>query len=355
MIVAMSEEPAPHKRRPRYSGNHPRKFTEKYKELNPEKYPETVRKVIESGKTPAGMHRPICVAEVLEALRPKPGEKAVDATLGYGGHASELLPLLLPGGLLVGVDTDPMQLPKTIERLRGLGFSEENFVAVHSNFAGLPAALGKLGIDGVDMVLADLGVSSMQIDDPERGFSFKTDGPLDLRMNPRKGFPASTLLPGASPASLAEMFRVNSDEPFADILAAAICEAQARKPITTTRQLAATVNQAVSRMPRQIREAEGDKPIRRIFQALRIETNDEFGVLDAFLRNLPQVLRPGGRAAILTFHSGEDRRVKKAFEAGAAAGLYSSIADDVVRPTSDEVRSNPRASSAKLRWADRAG
>ncbi len=189
-----SSAPTPHKRRPRYSGKHPRRFEDKYKEHNPGRYAETVEKVLASGKTPAGTHRPIMVAEILELLAPKPGELAVDCTLGYGGHAQEILPRLAPGGKLLGLDTDPIELPKTEARLRALGFGAEIFTAHRSNFAGLPQVLAANGIAGADLILADLGVSSMQIDDPARGFSVKHDGPLDMRMNPQRGQPASAFL-----------------------------------------------------------------------------------------------------------------------------------------------------------------
>jgi 16S rRNA (cytosine1402-N4)-methyltransferase len=344
--------PTKPKRRPRYAGKHPRRFEQKYKELDPEKYPEAVAKVLASGKTPAGMHRPICVAEILEVLQPKPGQVAVDATLGYGGHAAELLKAISPGGRLIALDTDPLELPKTEARLQSLGFSE-SFTIVHSNFAGLPQALAKAGVEGADLVLADLGCSSMQFDNPARGFSYKVEGPLDLRMNPNKGRPASALLPTLSIEQLNAMLVENADEPHAALLASAIVQAQAVKPISTTSELSRVIRAALQLLPKQTREREGDTPIRRVFQALRIAVNEEFTALDMFLRFLPHCLKPGGKVAILTFHSGEDRRVKKAFQAGQREGLYSDIAHEVIRPSPEEVRANPRASSAKLRWAKR--
>ncbi len=349
----MNEPSQPtHKRRVRYHGTHPRRFAEKYKERDPVRYQADVQKVIAGGKTPAGSHRPICVSEILAILSPKPGEFAVDATIGYGGHASELLPRLLPGGRLFGLDADPLELPRTEARLRALGFSSEVFVAHRTNFAGLPQFLASEGVPAVDIVLADLGVSSMQIDDPERGFSFKHDGPLDLRMNPRRGQPASAMLAATPESELAAMLEENSDEPHAARIAGAICAAQSRRVINTTRELDRAIRDAFP-------HGDGNKDaveaaVRRTFQALRIAVNDEFAALETFLRNLPSCLKPGGRAAILTFHSGEDRRVKKSFVAGERGGIYSSIAKEVIRPTDDEIRSNPRASSAKLRWAVRA-
>ncbi len=348
-----SDSPAPaHKPRVRYRGSHPRRFAEKYKEHNPERYAADVQKVLASGKTPAGSHRPICVREILEFLAPQPGEIAVDATLGYGGHAREIITALLPGGRLYGLDVDPIELPRTEARLRAAGIPPEALVVRRTNFAGLPQALIAEGIAAVDIVLADLGVSSMQIDNPERGFSFKHDGPLDLRMNPERGRPASALLATVSPAELTQMLAENADEPHARIIAEAIVRARSAKPIITTKVLARHIHEALNATHRP--EAEIDLSIRRVFQALRIAVNDEFSALETFLRHLPDCLKPGGRVAILTFHSGEDRRVKKAFQTGEQSGAYARIAHDVIRPTAEEIRANPRASSAKLRWAVRA-
>ena len=333
----------PHRRRVRYSGKNPRRFEEKYKERDPQRYAATVAKVLASGKTPAGTHRPIMVAEILAVLAPSPGGLAVDCTLGYGGHAREILARLQPGGRLVGLDADPVELPKTEARLREAGFGTETFTAVRSNFAGLPQALAALNLPGADCILADLGVSSMQLDDPARGFSVKLDGPLDMRMNPQRGFPASALLQKTSPDALATLMQENADEPRANALAAAL----AGKTFATTRALAAAIRAALP----QVSKDEADLAVRRVFQALRIAVNDEFSAFDTLLRHLPSCLNPGGRVAVLTFHSGEDRRVKKAFEAGLRAGAYSEIAPEVIRPTPEERHDNPRSSPAKLRWA----
>lgn len=327
----------------RYSGKNPRRFEEKYKERDPQRYADTVAKVLASGKTPAGTHRPIMVAEILEALAPKPGERAVDCTLGYGGHAREILARLQPGGRLLGLDADPVELPKTEARLRAAGFGSEIFSAIRSNFAGLPQALAGLNLSGADCILADLGVSSMQLDDPARGFSVKTDGPLDMRMNPQRGFPASALLEKTSPVALAKLLQENADEPRSNELSVAL----AKKSFSTTNQLASAIRAALPRLDRE----DCDLTVRRVFQALRIAVNDEFSALDMLLRHLPMCLNPGGRVAILTFHSGEDRRVKKSFEAGLRDRFYADIAHEVIRPTPEERNNNPRASPAKLRWA----
>jgi 16S rRNA (cytosine1402-N4)-methyltransferase len=338
--------PTPHKRRPRYSGKNPRHFAEKYKELDPSRHPDTIAKVLASGKTPAGTHRPIMVAEILEILAPHPGDVAVDCTLGFGGHAQELLARIQPGGRLLGLDADPIELPKTESRLRALGFGPETFTLRRSNFAGLPQALAAAAIPGADLILADLGVSSMQLDDPARGFSVKQEGPLDMRMNPQRGKPASDLLRRLSSPQLELVLTENADEPRASALAAVL----AGKTITTTTALARAIRAALP----AVNKEDCELTIRRVFQALRIAVNDEFSALETFLRLLPTCLSPGGRAAILTFHSGEDRRVKKHFAAALRDGLYDAISDEVTRPSAEERRANPRSASAKLRWARRA-
>ncbi len=333
----------PHRRRPRYPGRNPRRFDEKYKEHEPARYADTVSKILASGKTPAGSHRPIMVGEVLKVLAPQPGELAVDCTLGYGGHALEILPRLLPGGQLLGLDVDPVELPKTEARLLALGFGPEAFTALHINFAGLPQVLAGAGVSGADLVLADLGVSSMQLDNPSRGFTVKHEGPLDMRMNPHRGQPASALLEKMRPDALAALLVENADEPYADALGNAL----AGRRFARTTELAAAIRAALPHSSNDSRELS----IRRVFQALRIAVNDEFSALDTFLRLLPGCLNPGGRAAVLTFHSGEDRRVKKAFESGLRDGSYDEIAQEVIRPNADERYSNPRSAPAKLRWA----
>lgn len=337
--------PVPHQRRKRYPGKNPRRFEDKYKERAQDA--ATLAKVIAAGKTPAGTHRPIMVAEILAALAPQPGEVAVDATLGYGGHAQEMLARILPGGRLIGLDQDPIELPKTEARLRAQGFGPEVFTAHRANFAGLPRALADAGTPGADVILADLGVSSMQIDDPARGFSVKWDGPLDMRMNPGRSVTAAAWLRQIAPMEFAEKLREFADEPCADTLAAAL----AGRSLVTTLQLAAAIRAAL--LP--VGKTDADLAVRRVFQTLRIAVNDEFSALDTFLRNLPACLNPGGRAALLTFHSGEDRRVKKAFAAGQRDGGYVEISEAVIRPTPEEVHANPRAAAAKLRWARRAG
>lgn len=343
-----TETPPPHVRRKRYSGTHPRKFGEKYKELDPQKFAADIEKVIARGQTPAGMHRPICVKEILEILRPIAGDISLDATLGFGGHTQAILPLLSPGGKHFAVDVDSIELPRTEARLRKAGFAKD-VLAIHKmNFAGVAQLLPEAG-GGFDCILADLGVSSMQLDDPARGFSYKNDGPLDLRLNPMRGTPASELLKTISEADLAALLIKNADEPHAASIAQEIKKRTV--PILTTRQLADTVGLALSAVPEMKTHK---KTLARTFQALRIAVNDEFGVLDRFLEILPWSLKPGGRVAILTFHSGEDVRVETSFRKHLETGIYSRIATDPIRPAPEEQRSNPRSTSAKLRWAIRS-
>ena len=340
--------PPPHTRRKRYRGTHPRSFEEKYKELDPQKFAADVDKVIARGQTPAGMHRPICVNEILTILNPGPGETGLDATLGFGGHTQAILPRLLPGGRLFAVDVDSVELPRTEARLRKLGFSEEVLVIHKMNFAGIAQLLPEAG-GGFDCILADLGVSSMQLDNPARGFSYKTDGPLDLRLNPMRGTPASALLQSITAQGLAELLTNNADEPHAELISQEI--KKSISPIATTRQLADIVRAALKGLP----EIKGHKKtLQRTFMALRIAVNDEFGALDRFLDVLPWCMKPGARVAVLSFHSGEDRRIEQAFQKSSRSGIYSSIASDPLRPAPEEQRSNPRSSSAKLRWAIRS-
>jgi len=347
-------EPTPHRRRPRYSGKNPRRFEEKYKELDPERYAADVAKVLAGGKTPAGSHRPIMVAEILSVLALQPGERAVDCTLGFGGHAREMLPLLGPRGRLVGLDVDPIELPKTAARLRAAGWGVEVFTAVRTNFSALPRALAELGLAKVDAILADLGVSSMQLDDPARGFTFKTDSPLDLRLNPSRPPSAAEWLARVSTPDLAAALVDNADEPYASLLARELTARRGETPFTRTLQLADAVRNVLRRHKPRHDEEDDDRSVRRVFQALRIAVNDELGVLDLFLRHVPACLAPGGRVAVLTFHSGEDRRVKRAFRGGVRSGVYAATNRDVVRAGPEERRANPRSTAAKLRWAVRA-
>lgn len=349
----MKEEDPKRPRRVRYTGTHPKGFKEKYKELQPETYSEDVEKVKQQGRTPAGMHRSILVKEILEVLKIKPGQTGLDATLGYGGHSLEMLKCLQPGGKLFAMDVDPFELPRTKERLAALGFGDESMIIKKMNFSGIDQIAEEAG--PLDFVLADLGVSSMQIDNPERGFSFKVEGPLDLRLNPKSGKPASDLLKAISQEQLEELLTEHSDEPYSEQIAEGIVAVFKKgRHIKTTSQLQQVIQDTLKFIPEDLRKEEVKKACQRCFQALRIAVNDEFGALETFLEKLPEALASGGRIAVLSFHSGEDRRVKKAFKHFFNEGIFCEIAPDPIRPTAEESNSNPRARSAKLRWGVKA-
>lgn len=349
----MENQGQEHKRRVRYKGTHPKKYNEKYKELQPEKYPETVAKVISKGSTPVGMHISICVKEILEFLQIKPGQVGLDATLGYGGHTQEMLGCLQGRGHLYALDVDPIEMERTRERLLKLGYGPELLTIKKMNFAEIDQLSAEAG--PVNFVLADLGVSSMQIDNPERGFSFKKDGPLDLRLDPSSGMPASERLRIISKEELRGMLVENSDEPYAEEIARAVVnEIKRGNEISTTIRLKEVIEDALSFLPEPENKEAVKKSCQRTFQALRIDINSEFEVLYQFLEKLPGILAPGGRAAILTFHSGEDRIVKKSFKQLHRQGIYSEIATDVIRPSAQECSINSRARSTKMRWAIKA-
>jgi 16S rRNA (cytosine1402-N4)-methyltransferase len=349
----MDNQEQKRQRRVRYKGTHPKTFKDKYKELQPEKYADDVAKVIQKGNTPAGMHRSICVKEILEFLQITPGQTGLDATLGYGGHTLEMLKCLNSKGHLYATDVDSIELPRTRERLQSLGFGPEILTIKHMNFSGIDQITSESG--PLDFVLADLGVSSMQIDNPERGFSYKTEGPLDLRLNPEKGISASERLKTISQDELHGMLLENADEPHsAEIARAIISEIRKGTDIATTTQLQQIIKDALRFIPEKDRTEEIKKSCQRSFQALRIDVNSEFEVLYEFLEKLPASLAKGGRVAILSFHSGEDRLVKKSFQRFFREGIYQEIAPDSIRPTPEECNANSRARSAKLRWAIKA-
>lgn len=348
----MEQKEQTHKRRVRYKGTHPRTYQEKYKELQPEKYGDTIEKVIRKGGTPAGMHISICVQEILDFLQIQPGQTGLDATLGYGGHSSKMLEQLQNQGHLYALDVDPIEMKKTKERLAGMGYGEDILSIRHLNFADVDQLLSET--DGFDFALVDLGVSSMQIDNPERGFTYKFEGPLDLRLNPEKGISAAQRLLDISQPELEGMLIENSDEPYAkEISTVILSEIRKGNAITTTTQLQKAVEKALVRVPAEKRKETVKKSCARTFQALRIDVNNEFEVLETFLEKLPNVMKKGGRIAILTFHSGEDRLVKKSFQRFYREGIYSEIAKDVIRPSAEECNRNSRARSTKMRWAIR--
>ena len=368
-----------HKRRVHYSGKYPKKFEEKYKEQNPEKYADTVAHVISKGSTPAGMHISIMVKEILEVLRIQPGEQGLDCTLGYGGHTRKMLEQLTGEamvnsdcrnvqsseitnsdeiteskntGCIYGLDVDPIESAKTVERLRNAGFTEDVFKFRLTNFANIDQVAEEAG--KFDFVLADLGVSSMQIDDPKRGFSYKIDGPLDLRLDPENGESAAERLHNITCDEFVGMMIENSDEPYAEEIADKVFSLMKKgDPMDTTTALRSAIENALWKLPKEEKDQAIKKSCARVFQALRIDVNSEFEVLYSFLEKLPGILNPGARVAILTFHSGEDRLVKKAFKEGKKSGVYSEISEDVIRPSAEECRINPRSKSTKLRWAIR--
>ena len=374
-----TDTPTPHKRRVRYKGTHPRHFHEKYKEANPEKYADTIEKVISKGSTPAGMHLSIMVEEILEALEIQPGQQGLDATFGYGGHTKAMLQKLEGQGHIHALDVDPIEIVKTRKRLADQGFGPEILTAHQINFAKIDEVAAETGL--FDFVLADLGVSSMQIDNPDRGFSYKIDGPLDLRLDPEHGESAAERLANITKEEFMGMMIDNSDEPFAEEIARVVF-GRMRKGIAidTTTALREAIEEAINQVPEKKLQAaiqsnqktqDDQKPqntkitattradmakksCARVFQALRIDVNSEFEVLYRFLDKLPGILKPGGRVAILTFHSGEDRLVKQAFKQGKKDGIYSEILEDVIRPSAEECQRNPRAKSTKLRWAVRS-
>lgn len=344
------EEQKVHKRRPRYSGNYPKNFHEKYKEHNPDQYKDEVEKIIKKGKTPAGSHIPIMVNEILDFLKIQPGQIGFDATLGYGGHSEKIMERLQGQGHHYGVDVDITEMEKTKKRLKEIGYDEKIFTAYNLNFAEIDKVYQESG--PFDYLLADLGVSSMQLDNPQRGFSYKYDGPLDLRMNQTKGISAAERLQEMSQEEIEGMLVANADEPYAKEIAREITKLKANgTEITSTIQLAYIIENALNFLPYSERKEAVKKSCQRTFQALRIDVNCEYEVLEEFLQKLPSVMKAGGRVAILTFHSGEDRIVKKMLKQMHKQGLWSEISKDVMRPSAEECYNNPRARSTKMRYA----
>ena len=346
-----------HKRRERYKGKYPKKFSEKYKEHQPEKYADTIEKVKSKGSTPAGMHISIMVKEILDFLDIKPGEQGLDATLGYGGHTKAMLEKLQGQGRMYALDVDPIESAKTKERLEKQGYGENILTIKNINFADIDKVAKESG--KFDFVLADLGVSSKQIDNPERGFTYKYDGPLDLRLNPNAGQSAAERLREITQDEFEGMLVENSDEPYAREIAKEVMDRiKSGRGMDTTWELKdaiETVLKDVYSVEKIYSEKDKKellkKTCQRTFQALRIDVNSEFEVLYSFLDKLPGILNPGGRVAILTFHSGEDRLVKKSFKQFYREGIYSDIAENVIRPSAQECVMNGRARSTKMRWA----
>ena len=344
--VPIARVVASHKRRGRYTGTHPKAFAEKYKELGGD--PDAIAKAVARGSTPAGAHLPIMVAEVLDALSPLLGARILDCTLGSGGHAERLSRAAGAEGRVVGLDRDAEELALAEKRLRERGAP---VIARHARYDRASGVLADLGMDGVDALFADLGVSSMQLDRPERGMSFKNDGPLDMRMDRSQGPTAAQWLAAADPALIADVLTRYGDEPDARAVAETLValRAQGRSPRTTS-ELASAVGVAKGLGPDRFRkkDASAKHPAARVFQALRIAVNEEREALTGLLRDLPRLVRPGGRAVFLTFHSGEEGLVREMLAAQAAAGVWSAAPEAPRRASPEEIRENPRARSARL-------
>jgi len=305
--------------------------------------------------TPKGEHRPVLLDGVLAVLDPRPGQVVVDCTVGWAGHAVELLRRIGTTGRLIGLDLDRENLPRARERLTEIGYP---FALHHGNFAGLPAVLAAEGLETVDAILADLGMSSMQVDEEERGFSYVRDGPLDMRMDRTRGRTAAELLATISESDLHQALEELGDEPEATRIAAAIVAARQIEPIRRTGDLSRLIMELLHGEEKSQGWRLHPSPTRwhihpaaRTFQALRILVNRELANLQQLLRVLPTCLAPGGKTALISFHSGEDRLVKTAFRAGLRGGRFSSISQEPLVALWRERTENPRARSAKLRWA----
>lgn len=345
----------PHRRRVRYTGTHPRRFAEKYKEHAIEAHPDLREHLRDKGKTPAGTHVPIMVNEMLHLLNPQPGDIVADCTLGYGGHAAALAQRIGPAGKLVGLDVDGDQLERTRQRLGDL-YPDVPMEFVHSNFAGLANVMPQAAPEGFDIVFADLGLSSMQIDDPDRGMSYRHDGPLDMRMDSRRQQTAADLLNTLPEETLSEALRDLSDEPDHRDLARRIVKQRQHRPFDRIGPLVDLIFETKGLNRAEYKRHQRKTPHRlhpaaRTFQTLRMLVNDEQAALKELLRVLPWCLRPGGRAGIISFHSGEDRLVKQAFVSAHRDGLFSEISKEIVTPTREEIAANTRSTPAKFRWA----
>jgi 16S rRNA (cytosine1402-N4)-methyltransferase len=347
----------PHRRRARYSGTHPKQFAEKYKEHAIDAHPDLREHLREKGKTPAGTHVPILVAEIMELLSPAPGQVVADCTLGYGGHAAEFARRIGETGKLVALDVDAVELERARRRLTSL-LPDVPMTFIRSNFAGIANVMQSQAPEGFDVLFADLGLSSMQIDDPDRGMSFRKDGPLDMRMDQRRPKTAADLLAELTEEQLSDALWELSDEPDHMAIARRIVDHRQTEPLLHIRQLVDLVLEVkgltLARYKQQQRQKPGLHPAARTFQTLRMLVNDELGTLRQLLRVAPYCLRSGGRVGIISFHSGEDRLVKHAFADGLQTGLYSAAADTVTTPSRREIAANARSTSAKFRWAVRA-
>ena len=295
-------------------------------------------------------HRPLLCPEVLRCLHPAPGDVIVDATLGGGGHAAALLPLIAPGGHLVALDLDPQALEVATPRLQARAPSTVRVTTRHASFRDLSHAMQQCGVPRAQSLLVDLGISQMHLDDQSRGFHFTGVGPLDMRLDPSRGRTAAEWLASLDAPALAQLLEDHADEPHASLIAALLT----RAPVRTSHALERRVRLGLEASGLALTRPEIKRSIRRTFQALRIAVNDELAALEALLRQLPDCLVSGGRVVILTFHSGEERRVIEAFDEGLRQGVYSRVARTPIRSLKAETRADRRAAACKLRWAIRA-
>lgn len=289
----------------------------------------------------ASVHIPVLLDAVLRQLEPRPGMVIVDGTLGGGGHARALLERVGVGGLVIAIDRDPEAIDKGQQEFQGMPIR-----LARANFCDLPEVLEQLNVKTVDGVILDLGVSSDQLADAGRGFSFSLDGPLDLRFDPTSGEPARRLINRLSTEHLAELIFSYGEERYSRRIARAIVQQRRTKEIETSLELAELIRRVVPKQPRR----ERIDPATRTFQALRIAVNDELKSLEIGLRRIPDCLRPGGRMAVISFHSLEDRRVKEAFRDDRR---LKNLTPKPIRPEEEEIQRNPRSRSAKLRAAER--
>ena len=339
-----------HKRRVRYKGRYPKKFEEKYKELQPEKYQDTIQHVMQKGNTPAGMHISIMVKEIIDFLEIKPGQIGFDATLGYGGHTKAMLQCLQGQGHMYATDVDHEEAAKTRKDWKILALGR---IFLPLNFRiSVPLMRSQKKWEVLISFLLISACPPCRSIIPREGFSFKADGPLDLRLNQEAGISAAERLEHITRDELAGMLYENSDEPYCEELAKAITdEIRKGNHMDTTTKLRQVIEKTLDFLPEKEKKETIKKTCQRTFQALRIDVNREFEVLYEFMEKLPGALKPGGRAAILTFHSGEDKLVKKALKAGYKEGIYSDYSKDVIRPSAQECAQNGRARSTKMRWA----
>ena len=349
-----------HKRRKRYKGTHPRSFDEKYKELNPEMYPETIEKVISKGSTPAGMHISIMVDEILEFLDIQPGQVGLDCTLGYGGHTSKMLEKLEGQGHVYGLDIDPIEIEKTTQRIRNKGFDENIFTSLLTNFRNIDEVSEKYG--KFDFVLADLGVSSMQIDNPERGFSYRFDAHLDMRMNQEDKLTAEIVVNTYSYEQLRHVIYDYGEEKFASLIAREIVNSREIKPIHTTFELVDVIKKA---LPNKVLSKVGH-PAKQTFLGIRYEVNKEKTEIEIGVDKGINFLSYGGRLAVITFNSLEDGLIKNMFKKYAVKPAtdkwvpeqdiqldYELVTRKPVAPSEREIEANLRSKPAKLRVIER--